>query len=124
MGHQRLGAVGAAGLGLADLHHVAARGGAAEVVVVGEDAVHLGTRQVQRGGDLGDERRRHEAERVLDVVEDRQQRGGAAAGNLGRNVRQVERERLRQQLALRGRRRGALRRPRRGPSGHAPQVVS
>ena len=63
---------------------------AAEIVVEGDDAVHLGARQVQR---LGDQRHRlavDVAELLLDGVQDRQQRarhrlpgGNDAAGGLG-----------------------------------------
>lgn len=49
---------------------------AVEVVVVANDAMHLGPRKVQRLGDLGHRIGRHMAQLVLDVVKDRQQRPG------------------------------------------------
>ncbi len=51
VGQQRVGTARLAGLGAADLQHMAARWRAAEMGVVGDDAMHLGTREVQRIGD-------------------------------------------------------------------------
>ena len=65
---------GLAGFGAAELQHVAARGLAAEVVIEGDDAVHLGARDVQR---LRDHRLSgfvDVAERLLQGVQNRQQR--------------------------------------------------
>ena len=61
------------------LTHMAAGRLAAEVVVEGDDAVHLGARQVQRLGDERHRRLRHVAEGVLQRVQDRQQRAFAMA---------------------------------------------
>jgi hypothetical protein len=48
---QRIGAHRLAGLGSADLDHVARRGRGAKVVVVGDDAMHFGAREVHALGD-------------------------------------------------------------------------
>ena len=69
---------GLAGLGAADLDDVPAGRLGAEMVVVGDDAVHLGARQVQRPGNHRRRLARNVAEGVLHVVQDRQQRAGAA----------------------------------------------
>ena len=48
------------------------------MVIEGDHAMHLGARQVQRGGDLRDRIGRNVSERILDSMQDRQQRAGAA----------------------------------------------
>ena len=50
---QRFTATSAAGFGTAHLNHVVARGCAAKEVVVGDDAMHLGARQVHAFCDQG-----------------------------------------------------------------------
>ena len=72
--HQRLAAHRLAGLGAAQLEHVAAGRLAAEVVIEGDDAVHLGARQVQRVGERRHGRLGHVAERGLHLVQDLDQR--------------------------------------------------
>jgi hypothetical protein len=66
-------------LGLADAQHVAAGRMATEVVIEGQHAVHLGPRQVQGARYRLHRLRRHVPEPVLHVVQQRQQRAGAAA---------------------------------------------
>jgi hypothetical protein len=74
---QRVGTARLAGLGAADLQHMAARRRGAEMGVVGEDAMHLGAREVQcigdaRHGGFGDM-----AQRVLHGVQQLDQGTGA-----------------------------------------------
>ena len=47
---------------------------AAKVMVEGDDAVHLGARQIERLCHHRDRRLRHAAERLLQCLQDRQQR--------------------------------------------------
>ena len=74
---QRIAAGRLAGLGAAEFEHVPAGRLAAEVVIKGDDAVHLGAGDVQR---LGDQRLGSlvdVAELVLQSVQNRQQRAFA-----------------------------------------------
>ena len=63
-----------AGFGLAELQHMAAGRMRAIVMIEGDDAVHLGPRDVQRFGDHRQRFLRHIAELFLDAVQDRQKR--------------------------------------------------
>ena len=71
---ERVAAHRLAGLGAAELQHMPAGRVAAVIVIEGDDAVHLGARQVQRLGDHRQRFLRHVAELFLDAVQDRQQR--------------------------------------------------
>jgi hypothetical protein len=63
-----------AGLGPADLDDVAAGGLAAVVMIEGNDAMNLGARQVQRLGQGRERRLGDEAQLLLQVMQDFQQR--------------------------------------------------
>ena len=67
---ERVAAGGLAGFGAAQLQHVAAGRLAAEVVIEGDDAMHLGARQVQRLRDHRHGLLRHVAECLLQGVQD------------------------------------------------------
>ena len=77
--HQRLAAHRLAGLGAAQLEHVTAGRLAAEVVIEGDDAVHLGARQIESIGEDRHHCRRHVAERGLHPMQDLDQRIGPVA---------------------------------------------
>ncbi len=87
---QPLAAHRLAGLSAADLQHVPAGGGAAEVVVEGDDAVHLGPRHVERLRHQRDRRLVDIAETFLQRVQHRQHRAvemGEARNDARRCVR-------------------------------------
>ena len=73
MRQQGIGAHRLAGFGAAHPHHAAPGRLRAEVVVVGDHAVDLGARQVQRTRNLGHRLCGHAAQRILHVMQDRQQ---------------------------------------------------
>ena len=68
-----------AGFRVADLQHVPARRPGAEVMIEGDDAVHLGARQVERARDHRHGGRRDAAEVGLHAVQDLDQRADAVA---------------------------------------------
>ena len=76
MRKQGVGARRLARLGAADLDHAAPGRDLAKVVVVADDAVHLGPRQVERRRNLRQSLARHMAERLLHAVQDGQERAG------------------------------------------------
>ena len=84
---QGIGAACLAGFGAAQLHDAAPRGLLAEMVVVGDHAMHFRAREAQAVGDQGHGGGRDESEPVLDVVQDGQQgaRQGLAGGDDGRD---------------------------------------
>ena len=75
----RTAAGGLAGFRAADLQHMPARRPGAEVMIEGDDAVHLGARQVERARDHGHRARRDAAEVRLHVVQHLDQRAVAVA---------------------------------------------
>jgi hypothetical protein len=76
---QRIAPHRLAGLGAADLHAPCRPGAAAEVVVVADDAVHLGARQVEALGDRGTPSRGTWPSAPCNLMQDRQQRAGSWA---------------------------------------------
>ena len=71
---KRIAAGRLAGLGAAQLEHMAAGGRAAEVMIKGDDPVHLGAGEIQRLGNQRLGRFVDVAERLLQGVQNRQQR--------------------------------------------------
>ena len=76
MGPELFSPHGLAGLCPADLHHVLARRLRAEVVVVGNHAMHFGSGQVQRFGDAGHRSGRNVTHSLLHSVQDGHERAG------------------------------------------------
>jgi murein endopeptidase len=68
-----------ASFGATELEDVAARRFAANVMIEGDDAVHLGARQIQRLRHHHDRSLGHAAERFLQRLQDRQQRAVLAS---------------------------------------------
>ena len=69
---ERFGADRLAGLGAAEMEHVAAGRHATEIVIERDDAMHLGSADVQCGGDQRFGVERHAAKYRLQSVQDRQ----------------------------------------------------
>jgi hypothetical protein len=74
MFHEVVTARSLARLRAAELQHMPAGRLVAQVVIEGENAVHLGTREVERLRDQRDRRLRHMAEDVLQRLQDHQRR--------------------------------------------------